>query len=615
MKKFCAFAILLALSARMLAVDPVLVAMNKGSHYARLSEHKDMLLRGDYKTGVEDTLLMFSKMKGKSLQQVEAFRFSPQEDRILLRVSDKNYYVYNVDRKQCAALSQTGSQATPAFSHTGKLVSFVRNNDVFVRNLANGNEEWQITFDGTEAQKGGNKPFIRQAFGTGAISVFAPDDDYLVYAKNHRTYIYHFQKKTTYELTLPDTDIYITRLAWTQVHNQFVVMYLNGSQKTLNMVLVNADNRSVRKIYHYTSSRNISPENASFVLIPDKKHFAVLQERNAHTHLHFYTLDGAHLFQMADGGFDVTKVYGYDSKTSTLYYQSNENGKMSRGVYSINVDGVKRNLATKVGTNDASFSSDFSYFELSYSNREQPHTYSVVDNRGHILRELCQDSFDPSIERKEIAFNDSVSGWVLYKKGISKAPLMLSVTDERNQWMQDIAYYMASQGFVVAGINNNKSRCDCFVKSALYNGVAARNLIYSGLVDERNVFILGNRLSGGIVLAAMMKEESLISGAVIISPLSGINDLGNVDLNKCAETFNGLLENPTYKYDLLLLHAINDGPNSEENTNRMVEQLTNAGVNVQIHTFPVRDESFTASLLQPSIYNRVLTYFKSKLKR
>ena len=94
MKKIISI-ISLAFLATVAFSAPVLVPMNNVKEYARLSDNKQVLLKGDYKTGKEDTLVVFSKMRHTPLNLVEAFRFSPQEDKLLLK-SGNEYFVYRV---------------------------------------------------------------------------------------------------------------------------------------------------------------------------------------------------------------------------------------------------------------------------------------------------------------------------------------------------------------------------------------------------------------------------------------------------------------------------------------------------------------------------------------
>ena len=111
-----------ALMATVVYSAPVLVPMNNHKEYARLSENKQILLKGDYKTGKEDTLVVFSKMRTNPLTSVEAFRFSPAEDKILLK-SGNEYYVYRVGTNKSDKLSNNGPQIAPIFSNDGNMVA------------------------------------------------------------------------------------------------------------------------------------------------------------------------------------------------------------------------------------------------------------------------------------------------------------------------------------------------------------------------------------------------------------------------------------------------------------------------------------------------------------
>jgi dipeptidyl-peptidase-4 len=68
------------------------------------------------------------------------------------------------------------------------------------------------------------------------------------------------------------------------------------------------------------------------------------------------------------------------------------------------------------------------------------------------------------------------------------------------------------------------------------------------------------------------------------------------------------------KGKLLIVHSMNDGVNSIENTNRLIEELVEAGVQFEMQLYPNKDESFTASLLQPHLYNRILNFLKNNIK-
>jgi dipeptidyl-peptidase-4 len=637
MKKFLTI-LFLVLTVTMAYSAPVLVSMNNAKEYARLSDNKKVLLKGDYKTGKEDTLVVFSKMRQNPLEVVEAFRFSPLEDKILLK-SGEGYYVYRIGTNRSEKLSDDAPQISPIFSPDGNNVAFIRDNNIFIKRLQF-ETEVQVTKDGgDEVINGTRTKVITQAFGDLVSMVWSKDNSSLVYVKNQHVYVYNVQFKWHKQVVLPNfTDGYVTHIEWTKDDNKFVVMYLNRLQTDLTVAVVNVESLVAKQIYHHKEDKYISPENASYILMfSDSEEFGVLEEKDGHNHLHVYSLsNGRYIYQVGKGAYDVTKVYGYDAKTKQIFYQSNENGPLNRGVYSINVKSAKRkSVADEDGTNDAIFSKDFKYFEHIYSNANQPHIYSVNNVDGNVLRELHRDVMDETLVRKEFfQFTDSLSGWIIRKPGVANAPVILNVVDTRNQWKRDVSYKLAEQGFVVATVtaHGNLGYGEYFKKSVHGNIFkvpaldfidAAKGLIKKGIADPKNIFMMGNRMAGGVVLYALMQPKSPLAGGIVISPVTDLVNYNKVEVERYMKqhgatagyrTNSAVGNAKNIKGKLLIVHSMNDGVNSVENTNRLIEELVDADVQFEMQLYPNKDESFTASLLQPHLYNRILNFLKNNLK-
>ena len=636
MKKTIIIAIL-AFVASVACAAPVLVPMNNPKEYARLSEDKQLLLKGDYKSGKEDTLVVFSKMRTNPLATVEAFRFSPTEDKILLK-SGNEYFVYRIGTNKSDKLSNNGPQTAPIFSGDGNNVAFIRANNIFIKRLQFETEVQVTTDGGAEVTNGLHSKKITQAFGNLVSMAWSKDNSSLVYIKNQQVYVYNIQYKWHKQVTLPGyTDGYITHIQWTNSEKEFVVMYLNRLQTELSVAIVNVETLIAKRLYNCKEDKYISPENASYILLfPDTPEFGVLEEKDGYNHLHVYSLNnGRYIYQVGKGDYDVTKVYGYDAKTKQIFYQSNGNGPLNRGVYAINVKTAKRApIAVEDGTNDAFFSKDFKYFELVYSNVNQPHTYSVCESDGDVLRQLHQDIMNETIMKEYYQFTDSLTGWIIRKPGLKNAPVVFDVTDAQNQWKQDISYKLAEQGFVVAtvaahgeigfGEEYKKSiHGNIFKVPALDYIAAAKGLVKAGIANINNIFMMGNRLAGGVVLSALMQPKSPFAGGVVISPVTDLVNYNKAEVERYMKQYgatagyrtNSALGNAkNIKGKLLIVHSMNDGMNSIENTNRLIEELVEAGVQFEMQLYPNKDESFTASLLQPHLYNRILNFLKNNVK-
>ena len=636
MKKLVSI-IFLTLFATLAYSAPVLVPMNNAKDYARLSDNKQLLLKGDYKTGKEDTLVVFSKMRNMPLQMVEAFRFSPAEDKVLLK-SDNEYYIYRIGTNRAEKLSNNGKQIAPFFSNDGNMVAFVRNNNIFIKRLQFDTEVQVTTDGGNDVANGVRHNKITQAFGELTSMAWSADNSSLVYIKNQQVYIYNVQYKWNKQVELPQfVDGYITHIQWTNNENQFVVMYLNRLQTELSIALVDVNTLIAKRIYNYKEDKFISPENASYILMfPDASEFGVLEEKDGYNHLHVYSLNnGRYIYQVGTGEYDVTKIYGYDAKSKQIFYQSNGNGPLNRGVYAINTKTKKRtSIAVEEGTNDAFFSKDYKYFELIYSNVNQPHIYSVCSSNGDVIRELHRDVMDETIQKEYFQFTDSLSGWIIRKPGVTNAPVIFDVVDTQNQWKKDISYKLAEQGYVVAQVTTHgfmgygeyykkSTHGNIFKVPALDYIAAAKGLIKAGIANPKNVFMMGNRMAGGVVLSALMQEKTPFVGGIVISPVTDLVNYNKAVVERYMKqhgatagyrTNSAVGNAKNIKGKLLIVHSMNDGVNSIENTNRLIEELVEAGVQFEMQLYPNKDESFTASLLQPHLYNRILNFLKNNIK-
>ena len=629
--------IVVALMATMSYSAPVLVPMNNPKEYARLSEDKQMLLKGDYKTGKEDTLVVFSKMRNVPLNMVEAFRFSPSEDKLLLK-SGNEYYVYRLGTNRAEKLSNNGPQIAPIFSNDGNNIAFIRKNNIFLKRLQF-ETEVQVTTDGSaEVTNGSHSQKITHAFGELVSMAWSKDNSSLVYIKGQQVYVYNIQYKWHKQVELPQyTDGYITHIQWTNAENQFVVMYLNRLQTELSVALVDVNTLIAKRIYNYKEDKFISPENASYILMfPDVNEFGVLEEKDGFNHLHVYSLNnGRYIYQVGKGNYDVTKIYGYDAKSKQIFYQSNGNGPLNRGIYAINVkSGKRKSIAVEEGTNDAFFSKDFKYFELVYSNVNQPHIYSVCESDGDVLRELHKDVMSETIKKEFFQFTDSLSGWIIRKPGVTNAPVIFDVVDTQNQWKKDISYKLAEQGYVVAQVTTHgfmgygeyykkSTHGNIFKVPALDYIAAAKGLIKAGIANPKNVFMMGNRMAGGVVLSALMQDKTPFVGGIVISPVTDLVNYNKAVVERYMKqhgatagyrTNSAVGNAKNIKGKLLIVHSMNDGVNSIENTNRLIEELVEAGVQFEMQLYPNKDESFTASLLQPHLYNRILNFLKNNIK-
>ena len=109
-------------------------------------------------------------------------------------------------------------------------------------------------------------------------------------------------------------------------------------------------------------------DNLTF--LNDGKYFIWTSEKSGYNHIYLYNLKGKQVRQITKGNYDVTDFYGIDESNNTVYFASSERSPMHRDVYAIQLNGKnKKTLTNKIGTNSATFSTNYKYFINQYSNQ------------------------------------------------------------------------------------------------------------------------------------------------------------------------------------------------------------------------------------------------------
>ncbi|HWY10885.1 MAG TPA: DPP IV N-terminal domain-containing protein, partial [Bacteroidia bacterium] len=135
-------------------------AMNNGQHYTDLEQAGELynLVKYEIKSGNKAEILVKGedvKFNGKSIS-LQGYKFSPDESKLILstesehiyrRSAKSKNYIFDIKTKQVSELSANGKQMFPTFSADCKKIAFVRDNNMFYKNLET-NEEIQVTTDG-----------------------------------------------------------------------------------------------------------------------------------------------------------------------------------------------------------------------------------------------------------------------------------------------------------------------------------------------------------------------------------------------------------------------------------------------------------------------------------
>ncbi|MGL5731358.1 MAG: DPP IV N-terminal domain-containing protein, partial [Bacteroidales bacterium] len=173
-------------------------SMADGEHYTSMNDQNNMIIKYSYRTGrAVDTLFNANTAKDCNFKNFSGYELSPEESKILLykdiepiyRHSFKaNYFVYEIKRNKVKALSEGGKQQEATFAPNGKMVAFVRDNNLILAKLDYETES-AITKDGkmNEIINGIPDWVYEEEFAFSRAFEWAPDCSHLAFIRFDET--------------------------------------------------------------------------------------------------------------------------------------------------------------------------------------------------------------------------------------------------------------------------------------------------------------------------------------------------------------------------------------------------------------------------------------------
>ena len=407
--------------------------MKDGNTYATLEKGKLNIY--NYKTGkLVKTLFDMRELvlPGDSLPLplYSTYELSNDESKVLFMNNmnpiyrhsyTASFYVYDINNKVLSPLSENGDQRLATFSPDATKVAFMRDNNLFIKDLKT-NEEIQFTHDGewNHVINGAPDWVYEEEFGFAQGFYWSPDSKKIAYYRFDESNVKEFNMQMTEGLYMQDykfkypkagednsivevyvydvasgetkkmdtgeeTDIYLPRIKWTQDPNILAIQRLNRHQNHLEILAADATTGETTVFYDETNPYYIDVTD-NWTFLEDGNRFLMTSEQDGYNHIYLYLMDGTLVKQLTSGEWEVTNVYGFDGKE--VYFQAAKNSSIERQIYAVNLKGEMRTLINKVGTNNARFSSNFKYLININSSVDQPHQYVLFDNKGKQVRVL-----------------------------------------------------------------------------------------------------------------------------------------------------------------------------------------------------------------------------------
>ncbi len=443
--------------------------MNDGELF--FQSKKDSINAFSYKTGdFVRNIVTASELipKGDSTAiEMRTFDFSADESKILFttqtesifRHSSKSaFYIFDLKTRQLTSLSENGKQQLADFSPDASKVAFVRDNNIFVKDILTGFEQ-QITTDGKAGFiiNGTTDWVYEEEFAITKGFCWSPDGKKIAFMRFDESRVKEWSIENYGELypeiskfkypkageansivtvhvfdietgntkainTGSETDQYIPRILWTNDGNTLAFLRLNRLQNHLEILLANAESGISKTIYSEENKFYI--EDKSFdnlTFLKDGVHFVFTNEINGFNHIYFYNLAGEKVKQITAGSWEVTDLLGIDQENRKIYYRSTEVSPLDRNVFVVDFSGKNKTCLTpEAGTNRADFSSNYKYFVKTWSDANTPPVYTINEVKtGKQIRvlqdnkNLCQTRKDYNFQAKEFFTVKTLDGTLL----------------------------------------------------------------------------------------------------------------------------------------------------------------------------------------------------------
>lgn len=167
--------------------------------------------------------------------------------------------------------------------------------------------------------------------------------------------------KTVYLKAGDPTDRYFTNLAWAPDGKKVYMFELNRDQNDCRLTAYDAETgEKTGELYREVDEKYVEPLNPIVFLPWDKSQFIMQSRQDGYNHLYLCTLgmhgsrmasntESLEVEQLTEGKWEVLSVLGFNSKTKSIIYKSNEASPIQQNVYSVSVANKKRTRIDESG--------------------------------------------------------------------------------------------------------------------------------------------------------------------------------------------------------------------------------------------------------------------------
>ncbi|WP_372366333.1 S9 family peptidase [Candidatus Uabimicrobium sp. HlEnr_7] len=381
---------------------------------------------------VEKMAKAFSTLPGITGTQAKKIAQSSHtfnKSRTAMLVSAFNdLFYYKLNSEKAIRLTQSAQRERVAhFSPDGNFVSFIKNNDLYVVDIATQHVR-SITTGGNENLFNACLDWVYQEeiYGRGNFKGYwwSPDSTKIAYLQlnetpvNKFTVIDHIPYRGNLEVTSypkagdPNPSVrlgviniaggttkwvntfkyqaqefLIVQVGWLPDNEHVFYKLQNREQTWLDFNIAKSATGKSTTVLRETSPAWVRVNEQPTWLANDE--FLWSSDRSGFKHVYHYKTDGTLVKQITKGDWEIKRLYGYDSQQKRIYFSANKDSSIADNSYYCDMDGNITKLTLFAGNHRTSFSPKFSYFFDYWNNVNTPTQLRLYDNNGKELKKLA----------------------------------------------------------------------------------------------------------------------------------------------------------------------------------------------------------------------------------
>ena len=388
------------------------------------------IVRHETEAGTREVLVTTEALTPNGAKEplsIDGYTWSPDQSCALIftntrRVWRQNtrgdYWVLNLPKKTLTRLGADGPEAAlmfAKFSPDGTQVAYVRDNDIYVENLAD-HAVTRLTNDGSARRFNGTADWVyEEEFGLRDGFRWSPDgrriaywqiddegvDDYVLVNTTDSLYpkttVIPYPKVgqrnpacrvgsvsasggETRWVNLPGNsrDYYIPRMEWAGNPDEIVLQRLNRLQNTSEMTVADVATGEARVIFTDRDDAWVDVAD-SMKPLDNGREFTWLSERDGWRHLYRLSRDGGEPRLITEGDFDVIDVLKIDERNNRVDFLASIDNPTQRYLFRKTLNGTEALLAETPRDQPGTH-----HYEISPAGDFAIHTYSTFDTPPQI---------------------------------------------------------------------------------------------------------------------------------------------------------------------------------------------------------------------------------------